>query len=159
MSRQWFQVAYDILMGEPVISSNSGHGEQPSETLLAKELLHGDAHKRELILCGCKDAIRDLLDWMSEATKDTPLGEFEFWSKVSFRICSVLDIATPKELSDQAKCLLMLSMHNGVLNEKFSYMAVRANRGYLTDPVWLPFWKGLLRHENLRPLALRMLKE
>jgi len=157
----------DRILGADIYSVFYGCGfgdDEPSEELIIQLLRDSElpGNVREAIMKGCGDIYAKIVDWMI-------LGEFndnrlrnaraKNSSDVFIRFCWIIDIVSPPELENYARCLmatLMNQSRNVNICPGILQAAMRAYCGY-TNAIDISFLKSLLRVPNLSAYAFSAL--
>jgi len=144
------------LRGEDAMPVGSGYTDEPSEDLVIQLLRNPKLQKskQKAVLAGCKDVYAELLRWLASADgdiKDSLLPE------ALLRVCRVVDVAAPKDLSLLADTMLTIVRGKPGIPADVLAAAVRACMGFDQTPGSIPLWEELLEIPEVAAYALNVL--
>ena len=148
------------LDGEALLPSRTGWMDEPREDpfiqLLRFDQTPGDL--RAAIIKGCKQLHQKFLAFIDDAPHAR--AECQEMFDTGLRLCRLIDIAGPKELSAHAKQLLGFMLNSGENNDDLLGAATRAAMAYQKSEEDVPVWEKLLyERKELAAYAFHALLE
>jgi len=136
------------LMGDDTAPLGTQHDLEPSENFVI-ELLIDDrlpAEKRVAVIAGCEEIYGEVLRWLAQPTNT---GDAPDWVDTTIRLCRVVDMAKPAELSRHVTWLLSPAMDSPRIDMEVRAAAFRAAMAYSTSKDQYPLWERVLGFPEL----------